>query len=72
MIEAISLSPIQYKWVYHIETTLKYLRAMVGNKARVEDASSKLFFAKEGFILYECVFHRGTHCLCSYDVIQCQ
>lgn len=47
MIEAISLSPIQYRWVYHIETTLKYLRAMVGNKARVEDASSKLFLLKK-------------------------
>jgi hypothetical protein len=59
MIEAISLSPIQYKWVYHIETTLKYLRAMVGNKARVEDASSKLFFAKEGFIRV-CISQRNT------------
>jgi hypothetical protein len=28
--------PIKYRWMYHIERALKYLRAMDGNKARVE------------------------------------
>jgi hypothetical protein len=28
--------PIQYRWMFHIERALKKLRAMVGNKARVE------------------------------------
>jgi hypothetical protein len=28
--------PQQYRWMYHIERPLKKLRAMVGNKARVE------------------------------------
>jgi hypothetical protein len=27
--------PMQYRWMYHIERALKYLRAMVDNKARV-------------------------------------
>jgi hypothetical protein len=29
--------PQQYRWMYHIERALKNLRAMVRNKARVED-----------------------------------
>jgi hypothetical protein len=27
--------PMQYRWMYHIERALKYLRAMVDNKVRV-------------------------------------
>jgi hypothetical protein len=27
--------PMQYRWMYHIERALKYLRAMVDNKSRV-------------------------------------
>jgi hypothetical protein len=64
--------PIQYRCMYHIEPALKNLRAMVRNKARVEGCIAEVFFAKGGFILHECVFHRGTKCLCCYDVIQCR
>jgi hypothetical protein len=33
--------------MYHIERALKYLRAMVGNKARVEGSIAKSFLLKE-------------------------
>jgi hypothetical protein len=39
--------PIQYRWIYHIESALKNLRAMVRNKARVEGCIAKAFFLKE-------------------------
>jgi hypothetical protein len=39
--------PMQYRWMYHIERALKYLRAMVGNKARVEDSIAESFLLKE-------------------------
>jgi hypothetical protein len=38
--------PVQYRWTYHIEWALKYLRAMVKNKARVE-GSIESFLLKE-------------------------
>jgi hypothetical protein len=38
---------VQYKWMYHIERALKYLRAMVGNKARVEGSITESFLLKE-------------------------
>jgi hypothetical protein len=40
-------SPMQYRWMYHIERALKYLRAMVGNKARVEGSIAESFLCKE-------------------------
>jgi hypothetical protein len=39
--------PQQYKWMYHIERALKKLRAMVGNKARVEGCIAEEFKLKE-------------------------
>jgi hypothetical protein len=39
--------PVQYRWMYHIERALKYLIAMVGNKARVEDSIAESFLLKE-------------------------
>jgi hypothetical protein len=39
--------PMQYRWMYHIERALKYLRAMVGNKARVEGSIAESFLLKE-------------------------
>jgi hypothetical protein len=39
--------PVQYMWMYHNERALKYLRAMVGNKARVEGSITELFPLKE-------------------------
>jgi hypothetical protein len=39
--------PMQYRWMYHIERALKYLRAMVGNKARVEGSIAESFLLNE-------------------------
>jgi hypothetical protein len=39
--------PVQYRWMYHIERALKYLRAMIGNKAIVEGSIAELFLLKE-------------------------
>jgi hypothetical protein len=39
--------PVQYRWMYHIERALKYLRAMVGNMARVEGSIAESFLLKE-------------------------
>jgi hypothetical protein len=38
---------VRYRWMYHIERTLKYLRAMVENKARVEGSIAESFLLKE-------------------------
>jgi hypothetical protein len=39
--------PQQYRWMYHIERVLKNLRAMIRNKARVEDCITEEFKLKE-------------------------
>jgi hypothetical protein len=39
--------PFQYRWMYHIERTLRYLEPMVGNRARVEVCITKSFMLKE-------------------------
>jgi hypothetical protein len=39
--------PIQYKWMYHIERALIYLKPMVGNRARVEGCITHAFTLKE-------------------------
>jgi hypothetical protein len=39
--------PVQYRWIYHIKRALKYHRAMVGNKARVEGSIAESFLVKE-------------------------
>jgi hypothetical protein len=39
--------PVQYRWMYNIERALKYLRPMVGNKARVEGSIDESFLLKE-------------------------
>jgi hypothetical protein len=44
--------------VYHIERALKYLRAMVGNKARVEDSITESFLLKE--ITYFSSIYEGS------------
>jgi hypothetical protein len=38
---------VQYRWIYHNERTLKYLRSMVGNKARFEGCIAESFLLKE-------------------------
>jgi hypothetical protein len=39
--------PIQYRWMYHIEGALRYLKPMVGNRARVEGCIAEAFILKE-------------------------
>jgi hypothetical protein len=39
--------PVQYRWMYHIERTLKKLRAMVSNKRRVEECIAEEFKYKK-------------------------
>jgi hypothetical protein len=53
---------VQYRWMYHIERALKYLRAMVGNKARVEG------FITESFLLKEITYFLSVYFLEEYNV----
>jgi hypothetical protein len=39
--------PIQYRWMYHIEIALRYLKPMVGNRVRVEGCIVEAFILKE-------------------------
>jgi hypothetical protein len=39
--------PVQYRWIYHIERALRYLKPMVGNRARVEGCIVEAFTLKE-------------------------
>ena len=39
--------PVQFRWMFQIERALKYLRAMIGNKARVEGCIAEAFILKE-------------------------
>jgi hypothetical protein len=39
--------PIKYRWMYHIERALRYLKPMVENRARVEGCITKAFTLKE-------------------------
>jgi hypothetical protein len=51
--------PQQYRWMYHIERALKNLRAMVGNKARVEGMTA-------------CFGRCRAHlCICSFNLTAC-
>jgi hypothetical protein len=43
-------SPVQYRWMYHIERGLRYLKLIIGNRARVEGCITKAFTLKE--VLY--------------------
>jgi hypothetical protein len=38
---------VQYMWMYHIERALKYLKPMVGDRARVEGSIAEAFILKE-------------------------
>jgi hypothetical protein len=38
---------VQYRWMYHIERALGYLKLMVGNRARVEACITEAFILKE-------------------------
>jgi hypothetical protein len=39
--------PVQYRWMYHIERALRYLKPMVDNRARVEGWIAETFTLKE-------------------------
>jgi hypothetical protein len=39
--------PIKYRWMYHIERALRYLKPMDENRARVEGCITKAFTLKE-------------------------
>jgi hypothetical protein len=39
--------PVQYRWMYHIERALRYVKPMVGNRARVEGCITEVFTLKE-------------------------
>jgi hypothetical protein len=53
---------MQCRWMYHIERALKYLRAMVGNKARVEGCIAEPFLLKEIAYFSSVYFCEGTQC----------
>jgi hypothetical protein len=38
---------VQYRWIYHIERAIRYLKPMVGNMARVEGCIAEAFTLKE-------------------------
>jgi hypothetical protein len=40
-------SPMQYRWMHHIERALKYLRSMFSNKARVDGCIAESFLLKK-------------------------
>jgi hypothetical protein len=40
-------APVQYRWMYHIERALRYLKLVVGNRARVEECIAEAFTLKE-------------------------
>jgi hypothetical protein len=52
--------PIQYRWMYHIERALKYLKPMVGNMARVEWFITKAFILK-GVAYFSSVYFAEEH-----------
>jgi hypothetical protein len=39
--------PVQYRWMYHIERALRYLKPIVGNGARVKGCITEAFTLKE-------------------------
>jgi hypothetical protein len=53
-------SPQQYRWMYHIERSLKNLRAMVHNKVRVEGCIIEEFKLKE-IAYFTSVYFTGHH-----------
>jgi hypothetical protein len=38
---------VQYRWMYHIEIGLRYIKPMVGNRARVKGCIAEAFILKE-------------------------
>jgi hypothetical protein len=53
---------VQYRWMYHIERALKYLRSMDGNKARVEG------YITESFLLTEITYFLTVYFVEEHDI----
>jgi hypothetical protein len=53
---------VQYRWMYHIERALKYLRSMDGNKARVEG------YIAESFLLTEITYFLTVYFVEEHDI----
>jgi hypothetical protein len=53
---------VQYRWMYHIERALRYLKPMVGNRARVEGSIA------EAFILNEVTYFSSVYFTEEYNV----
>jgi hypothetical protein len=39
--------PVQYRWMYRIERAFRYLKSMIGNRARVEGCIAEAFTLKK-------------------------
>jgi hypothetical protein len=52
--------PVQYRWMYHIERALRYLKPMVSNRARVEGCIIKAFILKE-VAYFSSVYYKEEH-----------
>jgi hypothetical protein len=53
-------SPVQHRCMYHIERALRYLKPMVGNRARVEGSIAEAFILKE-VAYFSCVYFADEH-----------
>jgi hypothetical protein len=51
---------VQYRWMYHIERALKYLKPMVSNRARVEGCITEAFILKE-VVYFSSVYFTEEH-----------
>jgi hypothetical protein len=58
--EAKVVVPIQCRWMYHIERSLRYLKSMVGNRERVEGYITKAFTLKE-IVYFSSVYFAEEH-----------
>jgi hypothetical protein len=52
--------PVQYRWMYHIEKVLRYLKPIDGNRARVEGCIAEAFTLKE-VAYFSSVYIVGEH-----------
>jgi hypothetical protein len=52
--------PVQYRWMYHIEIAIRYLKPMVSNRARVEGCITEAFMLKE-VAYFSCVYFVEEH-----------
>jgi hypothetical protein len=52
--------PVQYRWMYHIERALIYLKPMVGNRARIEGSITEAFILK-GVSYFSSVYFAEEH-----------